>query len=98
MGWRSWRDQRQTMKVAFPFSLRSVRRYRRAHGIPDLPGLWHTPRRSPTIEQRVADLGIDQVRRGAAVTLRSAAAGVEVGKQGFDVERDAVGFDEALEI
>lgn len=45
MGWRSWRDQRQAMKVAFPLSLRSVRRYRRAHGIPDLPGLWHTPRR-----------------------------------------------------
>ena len=44
MGWRSWRDQRQAMKVAFPLSLRSVRRYRRAHGIPDLPGIWHTPR------------------------------------------------------
>ncbi len=33
------------MKLAFPLSLRSVRRYRRAHGIPDLPGIWHTPRR-----------------------------------------------------
>jgi len=44
VGWRSWRDQRQAMKVAFPLSLRSVRRYRRAHGIPDLPGIWHTPR------------------------------------------------------
>ena len=33
------------MKVAFPLSLRSVRRYRRAHGIPDLLGIWHTPRR-----------------------------------------------------
>lgn len=32
------------MKVAFPLSLRSVRRYRRAHGIPDLPGIWRTPR------------------------------------------------------
>ena len=45
MGWRSWRDQRRAMKLAFPLSLRSVRRYRRAHGIPDLPGIWHTPRR-----------------------------------------------------
>lgn len=47
MGWRSWRDQRRAMKmmkILFPLSLRSVRRYRRAHGIPDLPGIWHTPR------------------------------------------------------
>ena len=33
------------MKIAFPLRLRSVRRYRRANGIPDLPGIWHTPRR-----------------------------------------------------
>lgn len=45
MGWRSWRDQRQAMKILFPLRSRAARRYRRTHGIPDLPGIWHTPRR-----------------------------------------------------
>lgn len=45
VGWRSWRDQCQAMKILFPLRSRAARRYRRAHGIPDLPGIWHTPRR-----------------------------------------------------
>ena len=35
---------RLAMRMAFPLSSRAVRRYRRAYGIPDLPGIWHTPR------------------------------------------------------
>ena len=42
MGWRSRRHQRRVIKMAFPQGLRAVRRYRRANGTPDLPGLWHT--------------------------------------------------------
>ena len=45
MGWRSRRDQRQAMKMLFPHRSRAARRYRRAHGIPDLPGIWLSPRR-----------------------------------------------------
>ena len=45
MGWRERRHQRQMMKMIFPQESRAARRYRRANGIPDLPGIWHTPGR-----------------------------------------------------
>ena len=45
VGWRSRRDQRRAMKTLFPHRTRAARRYRRSHGIPDLPGIWHSSRR-----------------------------------------------------
>lgn len=45
VGWRSRRDQRQAIKMLSPHRSRNARRYMRAHGIPDLPGIWLSPRR-----------------------------------------------------
>lgn len=44
MSWRSWRRRRADYKLMFPLSRRRYRRYRKKRGLPDLPGIWRTPR------------------------------------------------------